>query len=285
MMATFPLLIAPLNLLPHLDQPNLRIIDLSRESVFQQVHLRGAVWLNGRRLMRGIEPIAAGLPDLDVLTALMAELGITPQHHVIAYDDEGGGWASRLIWTLHRLGHDKVSLLDGGIHAWLADGLPTEEGASSAIDCPPSTWQLDPQPEVSAEQLMARMAQHRDPIWDCRSLEEYTGDRLAARRGGHLPNAKHYEWTRAMDRSNALRLRPLDQIRQDLIECGILSDQLHATATPTIHPIVTYCQSHHRSSFAYVVGKILDLPIQAYAGGWSDWGNRSDTPIHTGEST
>ncbi|MEC7121186.1 MAG: rhodanese-like domain-containing protein [Pseudomonadota bacterium] len=278
-MATFPLLITPIDLLPHLDQLNLRIIDLSRESVFQQVHLRGAIWLNGRRLMRGIEPVAAGLPDLDVLTALMAELGITPQHQVVAYDDEGGGWASRLIWTLHRLGHDKVSLLDGGIHAWLADGLPTEEGASSTIDCPLSIWTLDPQPEVSAEQLMVGFEQDPYHLWDCRSLEEYRGERLAARRGGHIPNAKHYEWTRAMDRSNALRLRPLDQIRQELIECGILSD---AQQTPHT-PIVTYCQSHHRSSLTYVVGKILGLPIQAYAGGWSDWGNRTDTPIHTGE--
>lgn len=284
-MATFPLLIAPLDLLPQLDQPDLRIIDLSRESVFQQVHLRGAVWLNGRRLMRGVEPVAAGLPDLERLTALMAELGITPQHHVVAYDDEGGGWASRLIWTLHRLGHDKVSLLDGGIHAWLADGLPTEEGASSTIDCPPSTWQLDPQSEVSAEQLIAGLEQDQYRLWDCRSLEEYTGERLAARRGGHLPSAKHYEWTRVMDRGNALRLRPLDQIRQELIECGILNTGLQTAPNPPTSPIVTYCQSHHRSSLTYVVGRLLALPIQAYAGGWSDWGNRTDTPIQTGEPT
>lgn len=281
-MATFPLLLAPLDLLTHLDQPNLRIIDLSRESVFQQVHLRGAVWLNARRLMHGAEPVAAGLPELETLTLLMAELGITPQHHVIAYDDEGGGWASRLIWTLHRLGHHKVSLLDGGIHAWLADGLPTEEGNSSIQPAVVHAWTLDPQPEISADELCASLDQGIYRIWDCRSLEEYTGDRLAARRGGHIPSAQHYEWTRAMDRSNALRLRPLDQIRQELTECGILGDPLLPTIT---YPIVTYCQSHHRSSLTYVVGKILGLPIQAYAGGWSEWGNRSDTPIQTGEPT
>lgn len=275
-MATFPLLLAPMDLLPHLDHPELRIIDLSRESVFKQVHLRGAVWLNARRLMRGVEPVAAGLPDLDTLTALMAELGITPQHHVVAYDDEGGGWASRLIWTLHRLGHQQVSLLDGGIHAWLAEDLPTEEGHAPTAPAATQNWILDPQPEISAEQLMASLQQGDYQLWDCRSREEYTGDRLAARRGGHIPSARHYEWTRAMDRSNALRLRPLDQIRQELKEYGILSNPSQ--------PIVTYCQSHHRSSFTYVLAKILSLPIQAYAGGWSEWGNRSDTPTHTGES-
>ena len=275
-MATFPLLLAPLDLLTHLDQPNLRIIDLSRESVFQQVHLRGAVWLNARRLMHGAEPVAAGLPELETLTLLMAELGITPQHQVIAYDDEGGGWASRLIWTLHRLGHHEVSLLDGGIHAWLAAGLPTEEGNSSIQPAVVHAWTLDPQPEISADELRASLDQGIYRIWDCRSLEEYTGDRLAARRGGHIPSAQHYEWTRAMDRSNSLRLRPLDQIRQELTECGILGNWPR--------PIITYCQSHHRSSFTYVLAKILGLSIQAYAGGWNEWGNRSDTPIHTGDS-
>lgn len=275
-MATFPLLLTPIDLLPHLDDTNLRIIDLSRASVFQQAHLRGAVWLNARRLMQGAEPIAAGLPDLDTLTALLAELGITPQHHVVAYDDEGGGWASRLIWTLHRLGHQATSLLDGGIHAWLADGLPTEAGDSAATPSIACNWQLDSTPEINASQLLKSLEHGIYRLWDCRSFEEYTGDRLAARRGGHLPHAKHYEWTRAMDRNNGLRLRPLDQIRQELTECGILSD--------SSQPIVTYCQSHHRSSFTYVLAKILGLPIQAYAGGWSEWGNRSDTPIHIGES-
>ena len=65
------------------------------------------------------------LPDLAGLQALIEKLNITPQHHVVVYDDEGGAWAGRLIWNLHCLGFERTSLINGGIHAWLGAALPT----------------------------------------------------------------------------------------------------------------------------------------------------------------
>ncbi|MEK5777673.1 rhodanese-like domain-containing protein, partial [Acinetobacter nosocomialis] len=63
--------------------------------------------------------------DVDGLQELIRYLNISPEHHVVVYDDEGGAWAGRLIWNLHCLGFENTSLLNGGIHAWLAAGLPT----------------------------------------------------------------------------------------------------------------------------------------------------------------
>ncbi len=65
------------------------------------------------------------LPDVEGLQELIRYLNISPQHHVVVYDDEGGAWAGRLILNLHCLGFENTSLLNGGIHAWLAAGLPT----------------------------------------------------------------------------------------------------------------------------------------------------------------
>ncbi|MGA5989262.1 rhodanese-like domain-containing protein, partial [Escherichia coli] len=58
------------------------------------------------------------------------------EHHVVAYDDEGGAWAGRLLWNLHCLGFEQTSLLNGGIHGWLAAGLPTssEQAVIKAAD-------------------------------------------------------------------------------------------------------------------------------------------------------
>ena len=65
------------------------------------------------------------LPDEAGLQALIEKLNISPNHHVVVYDDEGGAWAGRLIWNLHCLGFTRTSLINGGIHAWLGAGLPT----------------------------------------------------------------------------------------------------------------------------------------------------------------
>ena len=43
--------------------------------------------------------------------------------------------------------------------------------------------------------------------------------------------------------------------------------------------IVTHCQSHHRSGFTYLVGKLLGFNIKGYHGSWSEWGNHPDTPV------
>lgn len=274
-MVTFPLLLDPQALWPHLDHPALRILDLGRLSVFRQVHIRGARWVSGKRLMAGGED-GGKMASLATLAVLCTELDVRPDHHIVVYDDEGGAWAGRMIWTLHRLGFARVSLLDGGIHGWLAAGLPTVEGAPM----PPATgFSLQPLAlhdsslQISCDALMAALATQQVSVWDCRSVEEYSGEQLAARRGGHIPSALHYEWTQAIDRHNGLRLRPLDQIRQELTERGIICAK----------PIVTYCQSHHRSGFSYVLGRMLGLSIAAYDGGWQEWGNRRDTPIGLGE--
>ncbi|MEY2864066.1 MAG: hypothetical protein RLY58_1773 [Pseudomonadota bacterium] len=283
-MLNLAFLVAPADLVPYLDHPQLCLLDLGRASVFRQVHIRGARWLDGKRLMSG-DPDAVGtLPALADLTAICEQLGLHPDQSIVVYDDEGGGWAGRMIWTLHGLGFTRVSLLDGGIHAWLADGLPTDEGEPPLIT--PTTLRLptahaQPQVGIDHTELLALLDSPNLTLWDCRSAEEYSGDRLAARRGGHIPRAIHYEWTQAMDRQNGLRLRPLDQIRQELSERGIMA----AKTTPDAGAatLVTYCQSHHRSGFSYVLGHLLGLPIRAYAGGWNEWGNRRDTPITLGE--
>ncbi|XID74941.1 sulfurtransferase [Alkanindiges sp. WGS2144] len=270
-----PLLIEAEQLLPLLGHPQLRIIDLSRASVHEQVHLPQAVPLQPGLMLRQQGHASGLLPQPEQLQQLASQLGITPQHHIVVYDDEGGAWAGRLIWTLEIMGYPRLSLLNGGIHAWLAQGLPVSSGRFVPESVPPASISINQQPRITLDELKT-IVEHTLPgynLWDCRSLEEYTGKRLAARRGGHLPHAFHYEWTSAVNRQDNLRLHPLDIIRQQLLAHGLDEQK----------PVIVYCQSHHRSGLAYVIARLLNLPVRAYDGAWSEWGNRLDTPIVTGE--
>ena len=60
-------------------------------------------------------------------TNLFTRIGYQPDKHIVAYDDEGGGWAGRFIWTLDVITHTRSSYLNGGLIAWAAARLPLTE--------------------------------------------------------------------------------------------------------------------------------------------------------------
>ena len=265
-----PLLLEPQELAKHLDDDNLLIVDLGKPTVYVQAHVPGAVHLDFKRLQTGAQPAPGMIPDDDTLSELFSQLGLTEDTQVVAYDDEGGGWAGRLLWTLDAIGHRKYSYLNGGIHAWLAAELPT---TSEPGDREPSDYQVskhDPLTEVDLDYLLAHYQDADLVLWDSRSEEEFAGVRAFAQKAGHIPGARHYEWTDPMDKRNNLRLRPLDDIRQELEARGITADK----------EVICHCQTHHRSSFSWLVAKILGYPrVRGYAGSWAEWGNHPDTPV------
>ncbi len=273
----FGLLIEAEQIVPFLGHELLRIVDLSRSSVYEQLHIPHAIHLKPQLLVRQEEQASGLLPDEAGLNALVEYLNISPDHHVVVYDDEGGAWAGRLIWNLHCLGFKNVSLLNGGIHAWLGAGYPTSSEVENIAKVESlvkvNLEHLD-QYRIEYPQLLEKVNQQSIQLWDCRTDDEYTGQRLAARRGGHIPNAIHFEWSSAINRQNHLKLHPLERTQQRLEQLGFQLDQA----------VVVYCQSHHRSGLAYIVGRLLGWNIQAYDGAWSEWGNRLDSPIITGES-
>ena len=271
----FELLIEVEDLVPYLGHEKIRIVDLSRSSVFEQLHIPHAIHLQPKYLVRQEENASGLLPEEEGLEELLRILNITPDHHVVVYDDEGGAWAGRLIWNLHCLGFYNTSLLNGGIHAWLGTGLPTTSDVEKfeAVE-PLVTVHLNEQYRIQYDELLEKVNNKEIQVWDCRTEDEYTGIRLAARRGGHIPGARHFEWSTALNRENHLKLRPLQNTQQRLEQLGFNLNE----------PVVVYCQSHHRSGLAYILGRLLGWSIQAYDGAWSEWGNSLASPIITGET-
>lgn len=264
-----PLLLEPEVLNTHLTDSHLLIVDLGKASVYQQVHVPGAILLNSKELASGHQPAPGKLPTMEQLSAVLSAIGLRPDTHVVVYDDEGGAAAGRFIWTLDVIGHEKHSYLNGGIHAWLAAGLPTESAINTA-KASVYTASLKADANADIDYVLAHYADADHVIWDARSPEEFSGAMIRAQRAGHIPGARNYEWTHALDRANALRLRPLEEVRAELAALGISGDKT----------IITHCQTHHRSGFTYLLGKILGFEkMKGYAGSWSEWGNRPDTPV------
>ncbi|MFW2162319.1 sulfurtransferase [Acinetobacter beijerinckii] len=271
------LLIEPEQLVPYLGHELIRVVDLSRASVYEQLHIPHAIHLQPKYLVAQQEQANGVLPEIEGLKFLIEKLNISPLHHVVVYDDEGGAWAGRLIWNLHCLGFERTSVINGGIHAWLGAGLPTSaevERFSPVTELVQVDLDAVQKHRIEYDELLEQVQEQKIQLWDCRTIEEYTGLRLAARRGGHIPNALHFEWSTALNRENHLKLHPLERTQQRLEQLGFNLQQ----------PVVVYCQSHHRSGLAYILARLLNWQVRAYDGAWSEWGNRLDSPIISGES-
>jgi len=267
-----PLIIEPSQLAAHLGDSKLLILDLGKADTYQNAHVPGAIHVPPSDIQLGVPPAPGLLPEKERLSLLFSRLGLTPNTHVVVYDDDGGPWAGRMIWVLDAIGHKQYSLLNGGIHAWLAEQCPVETQANEGNATDYSVAQLDLSGTIDKDQLLQAIEQKSIQIWDARSMAEYTGEKAVSKRGGHLPGAKSYEFSRALDADANLKLRDLNQVKQELNALGINGEQT----------IVTHCQTHRRSGLTYVICKAFDWPVQAYAGSWSEWGNDESTPIETG---
>lgn len=271
-MSAYPLLLEPEELLPHLGDENLLIIDQSKIETYLNAHIPNAIHLDFKDLQLGQKPTPGALPSLEQLSVVFSNLGLTLDKHVIVYDDEGGGWAGRLIWALDMIGHSRYSYLNGGIHAWLQAGLVTEQGMLPIEPSDYTVAELNDDFQLTKEQILSRLGQDDFAVWDARSEKEYSGEKIISIRGGHIPGAVNYEWTKGMDTDRGLRINNLEAFDTLLNSMGLTKDK----------EIATHCQTHHRSGFTYLVGKILGRNMKAYPGSWAEWGNDTATPINAG---
>ena len=252
-----------------LRPPPLLVQVTSREA-YSAGHPPGAVLVAPEELVSGTPPVTGALPSAERLTRLFRRIGLAPDREVVLFDDEGGGWAGRLAWTLDVVGHPRWRYLDGGLRAWRAAGLPLKTAPAPSAPCNVDIA-IHPAPIAEAEELLARLADPDLLVWDCRSAEEYAGRRVTARRAGHIPGAINLDWLELMDVERDLRL--IEHLPERLAERGIVPER----------DVVVHCHTHHRSGLAYMAARLCGFPrIRAYPGSWAEWGNRDDTPVQVG---
>ena len=249
-----------------LNKEKLLLVQVTDLSTYVRGHIPGAVLVTPQEIMSDEIPFIGKLPSSSKINDLLLAIGYKRDEPIIAYDNEGGGWAGRFLWLMDCVCHRTLGYLNGGLTAWLNERKPLETKSQNRKQ-EPSKVALSEHPIADIKDLLKAIKNPNHLIWDARSYGEFKGADRRAARAGHITSATHLDWLSLRDPLNFFRL-PKD-----------LTALLEAHDLLSGKRIITYCQSHHRSGLSYLVGRLYGMNIRAYAGGWVEWGNRADTPI------
>ncbi|RON03636.1 sulfurtransferase [Pseudomonas brassicacearum] len=245
---------------------------------YAQGHIEGASFADLERDLSG--PVVKGvtgrhpLPTPHHLIQRLQDWGINNDSEIVLYDDGPGMYAARAWWLLAWLGkRDGVFILDGGLKAWHAAGLPL------SLDAPASTrGSFTGAPDhtllVSAEKLQQRLGQPTLTLLDARGLPRFRGevepiDPVA----GHIPGAQCAAFTDNLGADG--RFLPADQLKQRF--AAKLGDR-----SPT--ELVAYCGSGVTACHNLFALCLAGYPLGSlYAGSWSEWITDPARGVATGD--
>ncbi len=273
---SIPPLVDPYWLSARLRDPKIIVLDatfpLSEAEntgiTFRASHIPGARWLDFRRLSRKLHPVPRQIPSVAQVARAMSALGIHREMHAVIYDQHGLNMgASRAWWLFHLFGHDRVSVLDGGLTAWLTANLPIESGAVDEA-VPLSQMEKLPTPRKSTllrtrRQVAAALNHDTAAVIDLRPRRNFLGDApelLPNLPAGHIPGSSNLPFCDLLDGASA-RLLPVDRLRARLSAAGALDQPVIATCGIG----VVACTL---SLALAVLGK---APAPVYDGSWADW--------------
>ena len=276
--------VSPAWLAERLGGPSLSVVDGSwylpaaardPDAEYAAGHIPGAVRFN----LDEIADPSSGLPHMlstpEAFAAAVGALGISERQTIIVYDGAGLFSAPRVRWTFRVMGAIDVRILEGGLPAWVAAGLPLE---TSGPKPEPEifTPKLDEAAIRSIDQMIGALDRDDVQVVDARPADRFRGEAAEPRpglRSGHMPGSRNLP---ASDLVADGKLKSPEAVAALFAAAGIDPKE----------PVITSCGSGVTAAIlALGLETIGARDVALYDGSWAEWGGRGDVPVATGPAT
>ncbi len=269
----------------HLNDPDWIVFDCRHdlsapeagEAAYRKSHIPGARFAHLDRDLSGAKTGGNGrhpVPTREFFAAFLVVAGVNQSSTLIACDASNGLYASRLWWLARWIGHDAVAVLDGGLPAWQAAGLPINDDVPhpTAGDLRNGDALVS---QVDTQDVEANLSTQAKLVVDARAPERYRGeveplDPVA----GHIPHAVNRPMARNLSADG--RFKSASELRGEF-------DALLAGRDPDT--LIHSCGSGVTACHNLLAMEVAGLPgASLYAGSWSAWCADPQRPIARGDS-
>jgi len=277
----------------NLDSPNVVFLDVrgrlagASKQDYLDAHIPGAIWTNylkdGWRTKDAAGTVGQ-LPPVDTLETLVGGLGIGNGNHVVIVPGGGRaldvGTATRIYWTFKVLGHDAVSILDGGMNAYTAarddaTKAPLNPLESGEVTRPATTFTAALRPEMLVTKAdVAKASATGGVIVDNRPNNQYLGINKHGRaaRHGTIPGAKNLpeNWL-TENGGGAFR------------DKATIAKLYEVAGVPTEGDQITFCNTGHWASLGWFASSEIlgNKNAKLYDGSMVEWSADQSLPVES----
>ena len=242
----------------HLSDSGIKIIDARPTPFYLAGHIKNAVnssygpseyMSHGADISRGggVEVFSdpgktlpyQDLPAQSLIEVFSKKLGIRRDDHVIIYTDGADALASRLFYTLDSMGHDKVSILDGGLEQWQADGYETNDEMTHVNPVDYGAAEMDQGRCVDTGWVLDHMADANIKLVAGLAYSRFYGPDVAQPKEGHLPGSICIPYSFHFKRDGTWK--SADSIRKMYASFGVMPE----------HTVVAYCNHNMHATVNY----------------------------------
>lgn len=256
----------------NLGKTGVVLIDVRPASDYLRGHIPGAV--NTDVDKSGWVEERAGVPHefpekLDKLASYIGGLGIDNTTHVVVvsagnhYNDMY--WPTRIYWTFKVLGHDNVSILNGGMSEWTKDKTnPLENGAAKTAAAKTFTVHLNKETLATVNDIKAALEKKNVLLVDSRPEDQFAGINRhpKAAESGTLPGARNLPVSWVFENGGGV-FRPRSELEKLFKVANV----------PTSGEQVNFCNTGLYATIGWFVASELmgNKKVKMYDGSMTEW--------------
>lgn len=267
----------------HLGDAGVKVLDVTMylpnagrdaEAEYLAEHIPGAVFADIGWLSDDTAPFPHTFPNARVFAERIGQLGVGSDDAVVVYDASGQNFSAPRLWfVLRAFGHQRVSVLDGGLPKWKTDGHAVNAELPAVA---PGVFK----PQLHANRLRdigvmrTNVLSHDEQVVDARSPGRFAATEPEPRagvRGGHIPGSVNVHYAKLVNADGTLRSK------------NELRDMVQSAGLDLSKPIVASCGTGVTACAVVLALDVLGVNNTAvFDGSWTEWGSATDTPVETG---